>query len=478
MKKYILLFATAIAMAFSSCTNDNVVEIKDGEVTFQINIQSLYDEFESTDSVKDLLRNKEYAIAVTSLIYDKDGSLVDYMTTYSYDFNSVQHHYGPLVTNEYTAVFYETFVSVENELKPYAYELSEIGHLSTLNIKVVDTNLYWYEVIGINYCDFTSNGNIIQVKPEAIGSEINCYFFGFDKSEYVNVGVGAYEMLNGYKLDPTLSHGDRCLYDLDQSGYFSLLGSTSVESEQEVFSMYVMDENLTYHFVGQDGDQYEDGKWTPYESFSIELKTAEIIYMGFAYKDGKYYHDYFDNKDDLADWYFDLYSGYTPSESIIPDLYMTWGGTVNSVQNAMSDYEMYIGDSGKAEDRGDGSYMLGYYGEGLESNILYEFTSKTTGLVGIYVYYSKENVTSAEILDILNLNYIYLDKIDDMYMYSNDDGSTIVALMEFDDVWSLAFFDANYLVGSLSIDSSITKSSSVLHNNVYKLIETRKNSVN
>ena len=69
MKNYLFGLAALICGVVSSCTNSEEIEIvKSCEVVFEINTQSIYDEFGFTSSIKNLLRDETYAVAVKSLI--------------------------------------------------------------------------------------------------------------------------------------------------------------------------------------------------------------------------------------------------------------------------------------------------------------------------------------------------------------------------------------------------------------------------
>ena len=158
MKKYLFGIAALICGVFSSCTDSEEIEIvKSREVVFEINTQSIYDEFGFTSSIKNLLRDETYAVAVKSLIYNEAGVLVDSMTTYAYTTNSMQQIYNQLQYGQYTGIFIETLVYSENKL-PWNYRIEGASNLSTLEIKQIDAP-YWYAVLGVKDMKFTLGDN-------------------------------------------------------------------------------------------------------------------------------------------------------------------------------------------------------------------------------------------------------------------------------------------------------------------------------
>lgn len=446
MKKYIIMAVSALMLAFTSCTDSEDIEIiKIDGITFEINTEAIYEEFGITEGIKNqMLRDKTYAIGVTSFIYDKNGALVDSMTTYSYNVNITRHSYESLAKDEYTAVFVQTLVSVDNDFLPWDYRLEGVENLSTLEIKQIYAP-YWYAVIGTATQKFTLGDNTIQIKPKALGSVIDCNFFDFVDSPFVNIGIGTEEIYSGYKLDPSIPEENRYSSGLSESGIFYLLGKIKgVDETPESFDIYVLGNTLTYTFYYQTEENADTDSWNYLsQKKTVTLNAGEQTYIGYAYSDIGIYGYYGDYKG-MNEWYANLDKGETTG-GLVPELYMTWGASVSSVQEAMSDYTMTVGTSGKAILQNDGSYGIGYKGKGKESMISYFFTSETTGLFEADVQYSKEEVTSEEILSYLNNNYTYMNDSEGVYIYASKDYTTLIIFFEISGGWNIGFVDAEYI---------------------------------
>ena len=450
MKKYLFGIAALICGVFSSCTDSEEIEIvKSREVVFEINTQSIYDEFGFTSSIKDLLRDETYAVAVKSLIYDEAGVLVDSMTTYAYNTNSMQQTYKQLQYGQYTGIFIETLVYSENNL-PWDYRIEGASNLSTLEIKQIDAP-YWYAVLGVKDMKFTlgDNAEKMQITPKALGSVIDCNFYNWTESPCVNLAIGTEEICGGYRLDPSIPEENRYSTTLMKSDSFYSLGDTEVSDYAESFDIYVLGKSLTYTLYYQTAKNAGTTSWNYLQNYrTADLKTGEISYIGYAFsndENGTVY-DYHGDYNGMAQWYNNIVwgNGGTTGD-LVPELYMTWGSSVTNVQTYMKDYTMTQGSSGRAVLQDDGSYAISYKGKDKENKIMYSFTSATTGLFEIDVQYSKSEVTSSEILEYLQNNYIYLADEAGTYMYCTNDFATFVLFFEIDGVWNIGYVDAEYL---------------------------------
>lgn len=448
MNKYLFGLVALICAVFSSCTDSDEIEIiKSRELVFEINTQSIYDEFGFTNYIKDQLRDEAYAVAVKSLIYDESGVLVDSMTTYAYNTNSMQQAYKQLPYGQYTGIFIETLVYAENKL-PWDYRIEGAANLSTLEIKQIDAP-YWYAVIGVKDLKFAvgDNAEKMQVTPKALGSVIDCNFYNFTASPCVKVAIGTKEICEGYRLDPSIPEENRYSTDLMKSDIFYPLGDKKVSGFAVGFDIYVLGKSLTYDLYYQTPENANTPSWGYWGNpMSINLKTGEQSYIGYAFNDETIYRSYFEDYNSMRQWYMNIFgaTGGTTGD-LVPELYMTWGSSVTNVQASMTDYTMTQGSSGRAVLQSDGSYAISYSGKGKENKIMYSFTSATTGLFEIDVQYSKSDVSSSEILDYLNSNYVYLTDEAGTYMYCTSDFATYILFFEIDGVWNIGFVDANYI---------------------------------
>lgn len=451
MKKYLFGLVALLCGVLSSCTNSEEIEIvKSHELVFEINTQSIYDEFGLTNNIKNqLLRDKNYAVAVKSLIYDENGALVDSMTTYAYDTNSMQQTYKKLPYGQYTGIFIETLVYSDTKL-PKHYRIAGAAKLSTLEIKQIDAP-YWYAIIGVKDQKFTfgDNAEKIYVTPKTLGHIINCNFYNWTKSSSVNLAIGTEEIYEGYRLDPSIAEENRYSTTLMESDTFYPLGDTKVSDDTERFDIYVLGKSLTYTLYYQTTQNANTTSWNYLKNYRTinNLKTGEISYIGYAFSNDEkgtvygYHGDY----NGMAQWYNNIVLGTGGMVGdLVPELYMTWGGSVTNVQASMKDYTMTQGSSGRAVLQGDGSYAISYRGKGKENKIIYSFTSATTGLFEVDVQYSKSDVSSSDILDYLNNNYIHLADEAGTYMYCTNDAATFVLFFEIDGVWNIGFVDADH----------------------------------
>lgn len=435
-------------LAFTSCTDSEDIEIIEiDDIAFEINTEAIYEEFGITQSIKDqMLRDKTYAISVTSFIYNENGILVDSMTTYSYNVNSTKHVYESLAKGEYTAVFVQTLVNSNNNFLPWDYRLEGVENLSTLEIKQIDAPL-WYAVIGTVTQKFTLGDKNVLIKPKALGSVIDCNFFDFEDSPCVNVAIGTEEIYSGYKLDPAIPEENRYSQELMGSDSFYPLGEKSIKEKHERVTIYVLGNTLTYKFYFQTEKNAGTGSWNYLQKKrTVDLTAGTKTYIGYAYREANNgtVYDFYGDYNGMAQWYTQLDKDETTGE-LVPELYMTWGAEVSSVQEAMSDYTMTLGYSGKAILQQDGTYGISYKGKERESEISYFFTSESTGLFEADVQYSKEEVTSEEILNYLNNNYTYMAASEGTYMFANKDFTTLVLFFEINGVWNIGFVDAAYV---------------------------------
>ena len=453
MKKYILFAVCATMLAFTSCSDSEEIEIYEtGAIAFDINTGSIYEEFGITQSIKDqMLRDKVYAIGVTSLIYNENGVLVDSMTTYSYNVNNTRQSYESLVNGEYTAIFVQTLVRVNKDFMPDFYRLVGVENISTLEIKQLAAPL-WYAVIGTATEKFTLKDKMIEIKPDALGSIIDCNFFDFEESPCVKVGAGTNEMCSAYKLDPGIPEEDRYLRELSTSEKFDLLCNVSVEESQERVTIYVLGNTLKYRFYFQTEENAGTNSWFYLPQYrTVDLTTGERTYMGYAYlnDDNGTVDSYYGDYNGMAEWYTKL-GKLEPTGELVPELYMKWGSSVSSVQASMTDYEMIVGSSGNAVKQGDASYLVSYNGKGKESQIFYYFKTATTGLFEADVQYPKDNVSSEDILNYLNNNYIFIVSENGTHMYASKDYTTVILFFEINGVWNVGFVDFEYIKNNSS----------------------------
>lgn len=438
-----------VTLVISSCSNEDI-EIKTVgklfNLSYNINTQNVYDEFELTDDVREILREQNWALGVTSLIYNKDGNLVAKKASHQYTFNNIKEEFEGLTEGTYTIISIETLVDPDIDFEADDWSIKGEDKVSTLEISQDSYEVYYPFVLGVctNEVNITSDKSV-NVTPKAIGSLFNFYWIGFDKSTHVAVGFATNDILDTYKLDPKLSRNDRYNTDLTSVGYINVRADRNIDGANLVSATrYILEKSIDYRFIFQKKENEGTGTWTNFNANvgSMLLEDGKIYYGGMYFVNSSTAcKTYLGNKDGFMDWYKSLNK--SGEKSLVPDLYMTWGGSVNNVQSFMKDYTLTLGSSGKAVQMADGSYEIDYAGKGEEAKISYSFTSATTGLFEADVQYNKSAFTSSEMVEYLNSNYIYLAEQSGTYMYCTSDYKTYVLFFEINGVWDLGFVDVN-----------------------------------
>lgn len=451
MKKIIYAIIALLTMAISSCSNEDI-EIKTVgklyNLTYNINTQNVYDEFKLTDNIREILREQSWALGVTSLIYDKEGNLVDKKFSHQFNFNNIKEEFEGLTEGAYTVISIETLVNPDYGYDANDWSIKGEEKISTLEIYQASYEVYYPFVLGVCTNNVTiTKDQSLNAMPKAIGSLFNFYWIGFDKSTHIEVGFATNDILDTYKLDPALSRMDRYCTNLTSVGYINIRAERDVKGQNLISAArYMLEESIDWVFCFKKAENNGTPTWTNYHSNTgkMSLEDGKIYYAGMCYVDeSTVCKTYIGDESGFMTWYQSLNK--TENNSLVPDLCMTWGSSVNNVQSAMKDYTLTLGTSGKAVQMEDGSYEINYAGKGKESKISYSFTSATTGLFETDIQYSKSSVSSSELLEYLNSKYVYLADESGTYMYCTNDYTTFVLFFEINGVWNLGFVDANYI---------------------------------
>ncbi len=463
MKKiYLALFALA-SILITSCSNEEIEITSKGklcDLTCQINVRAQYEEFDeggwnTSGDIEELLRKKYRAVGITALLYDMNGELVcqpEYLTQYS--LNNASLSFRDILEGQYSLVTIEMLTYLDEEQSD-RFSITGIEHLSTLQIVQKTPKAYYHDLIGVNTCKVNLQGDEkISITPKVIGSMIYFYSYNFDESPYISIGLGTIDMIDSYKLDPSLAREDRFYKDLSDEGYFCLRGGYEGFVDGYNMSLYVLESSINYSFRFKEEEDIDNNYWTYYlaNSGTLSLEDGQQYYAGFYYfNEENVPSHYLGNYDGFESWLdkaINQENEYNNENNIIPDLYMTWGGSVKNTQSFMSDYEMLVGESGRAILQENGSYGLEYRGKGQESYIDYYYTSATTGLYDVDVWYYDEDVSVSTLISALDENYLQLSEDNDKYYYISNDYTTVIILYDLDGMSCLAFYDYNYVSGS------------------------------
>lgn len=456
MKKIIYAFAVILLAITAACTNDPIEINTVGKLhglTVNVNTQSMYDEFEITSAIRDVMRDQDYAIGIYSFLYDSNGNLVGETSSHQFTYNNTATNFDGLLDGSYTLITVETMVDPDNNNESPCWSFKDVEKLSTIQISQDEYEIYYPFVVGVSTQKFVVNDNDISlaVTPKAIGSLVQFYFLNFDKSTHKQVGFATNDVIASYRLDPSLGRNDRYSSDLTDSDHIILRCEKNIDGDNIGGSRYILETSIQYQYCFVKAENEGNGTWTHYLSNegTTSLEDGKVYYGGFYYVDGNTVpKSYFGDNSGFRDWYTQA-STSNKDNSLIPQaLSMNWGSSVTNVQAAMNGYTMTTGTSGRAVAQSDGSYMIDYSGKGKESRILYFFTSATTGLFEADVQFSKTSVSSSEILTYLNANYTYLAEESGTYMYYTSDYKTYVLFFEIDGVWTIGFVDVSYLSNS------------------------------
>lgn len=114
MKKIIYCLAALVAVVLASCSNDDIEVAQTGGLTLTVNTQAAYDQFNTTDDVRNMLRTNTNTLHVMTFVYDTKGNLVTSKEQDQNTFNTVQFDLGSVPNGEYTVLTIET-VMVQNK---------------------------------------------------------------------------------------------------------------------------------------------------------------------------------------------------------------------------------------------------------------------------------------------------------------------------------------------------------------------------
>lgn len=459
MKKIIFGALALVTLLVMSCKNDEIdIQKVDPNHTLTLSIASspLYDTFGRSDYENVWLsRSYNYYVAITSLVYNSSGELVDSTSSYIKTFQNAEQKFN-LVEGNYTVVTYETLVDGDNGYVSDYWTLDGAKNLSTVMIKNNEKEDYilWDGVIGVASKSVSlSSDKTESLSPSAIGSLLSIEIANFDKSDYDIVMLETKNVPVGYMLSP--NSAEKYVYSeyLERNtwhwrGYF-FNDSDSFESD-ETTTVYILESgNINWCFgpstVDSEGNIAGFNAY-PNNSSYYNFQDGGDYYAYCRYRGaGKGCDAYIGTYSEMQTWYNNL----DPLDSnLVPELYMSWGGNVSTVQSFMSGYIMTTGSSGRAVSQDDGSFLIDYKGKGKESKIMYYFASATTGLFEADVQYNKTAVSSSEILAYLNSNYVYLAEESGTYMYCTSDYKTYVLFFEVNGVWNVGFVDVNYMNSS------------------------------
>lgn len=444
------LMLMLIVVLATSCSNDEIDIRETYAVTYNVSTQEMFDEFGISDDIREnYLRDKEYAIGITSYIYDDAGELVDSTFSYTYSYGVISQNIGELVKGNYTIVTVENLVDPNNDFKADKWYVSEAKRLETVKLATSDTKFFRSDVMGVSVKEVQiSGGQTINVTPSAIGSLVHVEFKNFENTTHKYIGFLTDDRAGAYNLNPKLTREKKFTYDYTQTGYIiSRCYLTPKDSKNYYCTIYVLDPDIDWTFGFVKAENAGKGVWSSYNANkgTATLEDGKLYYAGFYYMgDSTIPECYFGDKTGYESFISECENKSTFSYK---EPYVQWGGSVASVQSFMSKYTMTVGAKGSAVAQNDGSYGLQYSGLGNETAIQYVFTSATTGLFESDLFFDKTKFSLETLNSRMSGNTLLAEK-NGTYMYASSDSKSYIIVFESGDYNIIGYVDVNYLASS------------------------------
>lgn len=172
MKNYILLVVSAVALAFTSCSDSEEIDIK-----YQVNVtvdpstvKSAFHGYSVNGETYGLNMDETSKLLITSLIYDNSGNLVEKKESLVNDYSSsAKYSLNMKEGEEYTVVAITYSVDQTNDIDSYLIENENRLDKLTVTAEIRNGNSFYsnWSMLGIATKTINSNtkDNIINVKP-------------------------------------------------------------------------------------------------------------------------------------------------------------------------------------------------------------------------------------------------------------------------------------------------------------------------
>lgn len=467
MKKILFPIIALVALILSSCSNDDI-EIVESQpkttFTCNVNPKSLYDEFDITDIITEVIRDKDNAIRVYAMLYDKNGNLTKGLLITGPNLNMRTFTFENIEKGDYTMVVVQTCIpksATSGEYEMDAFDLVNGSNLSKFSIKQKKQSIGFYEALGVATQNIrvSESLNSVTITPKAIGSLIDIYYCGYKNSSYLNLGLATQDMISYYKLNPSLSRDERYITDPTSTTKTNIRSRMTNTTEDIVNNtVYVLEKSIQWNIAWQENESaVTTNTWTGFYSQAVRqtLNDGKIYYLGAGYiDDNTAPSTCWGTLDQVNAWYKEYLKTSVKANNIIPNLYTTWGGSVAGTQSFMKDYTMIMGSAGKAAATEDGLYTLMYQGKDKEKAIAYYYETPTTGLYATLLLYDKTSVSLSEMTANMKNNYTYLRSGTEdgvlTYYYTTEDKQSILLLQNQDENLVVQIWDATQLDVDLS----------------------------
>ena len=470
MKKIYFSLIALTALLASSCSSSDSDEVtvtvvdKTYSVGVTVSTSSAYESYGSSLFTNFLGNYSNYYVGVFAYLYDEDGALVASTDSYSQTLNTQSLSFSDIDTGSYTLVCIQMIVNSSNSYQSAAWTISGTSKLSTIAVTTSYSGLKYYHAVAKSTSSVTvgTSNTSVSVSTKPLGCLIDIGYENFGDSGMTLVGFYLDQYAIGYYFDPSLSGTEQYYYGDSYSGeqYW-----TSIAKTYDTDGIDDSGEMNEYYFIQSGETTYCFGISNVYDGESnVSFASRPSGGESFSFDDGEYYQAYIyytgdsnvcetylgaaDDSDGFSEWYEAIDK--SDSTSGIFEPYIEWGGSVADVQSYMSGYYMFSGSDGEATYLSDDYYYLAYLGDSPVDDIYYYFSTATTDLHHVYVYYYNSEITYDELLAYLEENYINSGSTSYDIYYSSD-FNTIIYLFDHSDSFGeycLDYVSYDYLYGS------------------------------
>lgn len=440
MSKYYYIAISLFSLLSISCSNDDI-EINNVDplhnVTLNISVQDMYDEFGITNRVRDnFLRDGGRVIGIRTFVYDSKGNLVKEQMTPQNNFNNASQNFEGLVEGDYTFVTIETLLNPDDDYKAEDWTFDDTEKLSTVKISQVYSNVYYGSVLGVTTTNVSlSSDQSINIVPKAIGSLVNYYPYDLEETNFVKFAFVTNDMLEYYSLNPQLQRKDRFHEDLSKKNTVNVRCRDDIEESTGYYwTFYLLEPSIEWMNAAQTEVGIQNNELTTWEQSSTSLEDGKTYEAGFyyLYSDGEdiYAASYWGDEEGLRTWAkeWSEWKKNHANSNVFTAPYINWNvGTVSAVKAYMNTFTLYQ-DIQYNEDKN--LYDMIFFD--IENNYTmysYEFTSSTSGLKDSYVYLDGEYFTLDQVKkEIEKQGYTFNSQNNNNYYYTGSDTYVTVYL--------------------------------------------------
>lgn len=186
MNKYITILIGALVtmLSFSSCTNQDDIEISYG-TSLRINASHIFDDFQEMNNGDfSLETHPDFKLRITALVYDNSNNLVDEVEQkFNSIYSTLEYDTKHLVPGNYQIVSIADFVNEDNDNGFVYWEIKNKEKLDILNISQrVIYNSNAFSVLGLSHTSYEvgEKSKTVEVSIKASTALIGIHIWGED----------------------------------------------------------------------------------------------------------------------------------------------------------------------------------------------------------------------------------------------------------------------------------------------------------